>query len=245
VQIVVLPSIEEAGLRAAGIVAALVGAKPEAVLGLPAGNTPGPVYVELARLHREAGLSFARVRAFTLDEYVGLGPDHPASFRRALDDAFYRRVGVPADRVRSPDARAADPAAAARAYEAEIAAAGGFDLVLLGIGGNGHVAFNEPGSPFDSRTRVVTLSEATRAANRAAFDPEPVPREAITIGLATILAARELVLLATGPSKAAAVAQMIEGPVTTQLPASALQTHAHAIAILDEAAASRLTATRG
>jgi glucosamine-6-phosphate deaminase len=241
VKVVVLPSSEEAGLEAARIVAALVRAKPEAVLGLPAGNTPRPVYAELARLHRAEGLSFARVRAFNLDEYVGLGPEHLASFRRALDDGFYRLVDLPAAQAHAPDGRAADTAAAAAGYEAEIAGAGGFDLVLLGIGGNGHVAFNEPGSPFDARTRVVTLSEATRAANRAAFDPAPVPREAVTIGIATILAARRVVLLATGSTKSAAVAQAIEGPITAQLPASALQAHGDATVILDGAAASRLT----
>jgi glucosamine-6-phosphate deaminase len=245
VKVVVLPSAEEAGLEAARIVAALVRSKPEAVLGLPAGNTPRTVYAELARLHRAEGLSFAGVRAFNLDEYVGLGPEHPASFRRALDDGFYRLVDLPAEQAHAPDGRALDPAAAAVAYEAEIAGAGGVDLVLLGIGGNGHVAFNEPGSPFDTRTRVVALSDATRAANRPAFDPAPVPREAITIGIATILAARRVVLLATGPTKSAAVAQAIEGPITPELPASALQAHGDATFILDGAAASRLTRMHG
>ena len=244
-EIVVLSSPEEACLKAARIVAETVTARPAAVLGLPAGRTPGPVYAELGRLHREAGLSFARARAFNLDEYVGLGPDHPASFRRALVEALYLPVGLPADNARSPDGRAPDPAAAARAYEAEIAAAGGFELCLLGIGGNAHVAFNEPGSAFDSVTRVVTLSAATRAANRAAFDPDEVPRQAITIGIATILGARRVVLLATGPAKAAAVAQVIEGPIGADVPASALRLHRAATVILDGAAASRLTAARG
>ena len=244
-EIVVLPSPEEACVHAARIVAETVTARPAAVLGLPAGRTPGPVYGELARLHREAGLSFARARAFNLDEYVGLAPDHPASFRRALDEALYRPVGLPAESARSPDGRAPDPAAAARAYEAEIAAAGGFDLVLLGLGGNAHVAFNEPGSAFDSPTRVVTLDAATRAANRATFAPDEVPRQAITIGIGTILAARRVVLLATGAAKAAAVARALDGPIGVEVPASALRQHAAATAILDGAAASRLTPGRG
>jgi glucosamine-6-phosphate deaminase len=245
VEIVVLPTAAEACLRAARIVAEVVAARPAAVIGWPAGRTPGPVYAELLRRHREEGLSLARVRAFNLDEYVGLGPDHPASFRRALDEELYRPVGLPAANARSPDGRASDPAAAARAYEAEIAAVGGFDLVLLGLGGNGHVAFNEPGSPIDAPTRVVALSAATRAANHAAFAPEEVPREAITIGIATILGARRVVLLATGAAKSGAVAQSINGPITADVPASALRTHAEATAILDEAAASRLTGARG
>jgi glucosamine-6-phosphate deaminase len=245
VEIVILPSPEEACLHAARIVAGVVAARPAAVLGLPAGRTPGPVYAELARLHRDEGLSFAGVRAFNLDEYVGLGPDHPASFRRALDEALYRPVGLPAGNARSPDGRAADPEAAARAYEAAIAAAGDFDLVLLGIGGNAHVAFNEPGSPFDSPTRVVALSAATRAANRAAFDPAEVPTRAITIGLATILQARRVALLATGLAKSAAVEQAIEGPIDVAVPASALRAHDAFAVILDAAAASRLTAAGG
>ena len=194
--LIVLPSPEEVCASAARIVAEVLAAKPDAVLGLPAGNTPRPVYAELARLRRAGGLSFARAQTFNLDEYLGLPPDHPASFRRSMEEAFFRNVDLPPARAHAPDGQAADPAAAAARYEAAIAAAGGFDLVLLGIGANGHIAFNEPGSPFDSRTRVVTLNEETRAANRAAFGAEEVPRRAITIGIGTILASRRCVLLA-------------------------------------------------
>ena len=242
--LIVLPSPEEVCARAARIVAEALGAKPDAVLGLPAGNTPLPVYAELTRRHRAGALSFARARAFTLDEYLDLAPNHQASFRRFMEEALFRQVDLPRAQAHAPDGQAADPGAAAARYEAAIAAEGGFDLVLLGIGANGHIAFNEPGSPFDSRTRVVTLNEETRAGNRAAFGVEQVPRRAITIGMGTILEARRCVLLAYGVGKANAIARALEGPMTELVPASALQDHPDATAIVDGPAASRLTAPR-
>jgi glucosamine-6-phosphate deaminase len=241
VNVTILPTPEAACARVADIVAALLAAKPDAVLALPAGNTPLPVYAELARRHRERGLSFAQATAFTLDEYAGIGPDHQASFRRALDEALYRHVDLPPARAHAPDAGAADLDAACERYERAIAAAGGLDLCLLGIGGNGHVAFNEPGSPFDSRTRVADLADDTRAAAAGAFGGEPVPARALTIGIATILSARRCVLLAYGAAKAAVIARAIEAPASPALPASALQLHPDATIILDAAAASKLS----
>ena len=238
--VTVLPTAEAACLRVAEIAAGLLAAKPDAVLALPAGSTPRPVYGELARRHRAQRLSFARATAFTLDEYAGISGDHPASFRRYMHEALYRHVDLAPDRAHAPDARAADLDAECARYESAIAGAGGLDLCLLGVGGNGHIAFNEPGSPFDSRTRVVDLARETRVAAAAAFGTESAPARAVTVGIATILGARRCVLLATGASKAEIVARAIEAPPAPGLPASALQLHADATFILDAASASRL-----
>jgi glucosamine-6-phosphate deaminase len=239
-EIVILPSAEAVCLAGAEAVARLVARKPDAVLGLPTGATPRPLYAELVRRHRDLGLSFARVTTFNLDEYVGIEPDHPGSFRRYMDEVLFRHVDLAAARAHVPDGRAADVPASAAAYEAEIAAAGGLDLVLLGLGEDGHIAFNEPTSSLASRTRIKTLSAASRAANQPAFGTDPVPGHVITMGIATILGARRCVLLAHGARKAPALAAMVEGPVTSMLPASALQLHASATVLCDEAAATRL-----
>jgi glucosamine-6-phosphate deaminase len=240
VNVTVLPTAEAACLRVAELAAGLLVAKPDAVLALPAGSTPRPVYGELARMHRGQGLSFARATAFSLDEYAGISADHPASFRRYMHQALYRHVDLAPERAHSPDARAPDLDAECERYERAIAAAGGLDLCLLGIGGNGHIAFNEPGSPFDSRTRVVDLARETRVAAAAAFGTESTPARALTVGVGTILAARRCVLLATGASKAEIVARAVELPPSPELPASALQLHADAAIVLDAASASRL-----
>lgn len=238
--IVVLPTSEEVGLRGAEIVAEVLAGKPDAVLALPAGNTPRPVYADLVRRHREQGLSFARALSFALDEYAGIGPEHRASFARFLHDELYRHVDLPRAHTHAPHATATDLEGACLRYERAIEAAGGIDLCLLGIGGNGHMAFNEPGSAFDSRTRVVELADDTRAAAAGAFGAEAVPAFALTIGIATILSARRCVLLATGAAKAEVVARAIEAAPSPALPASALQLHPGATFILDAAAASRL-----
>jgi len=238
VNITILPTPEAACACAADIVADLLGAKPDAVLALPAGGTPRPVYADLARRHRAQRLSFARAIAFALDEYAGVAADDPVSFRRYLSDELYRHIDLP--RAHALDAQAADLDAECARYEGAIAAAGGVDLCFLGIGGNGHVAFNEPGSAFDSRTRVVDLAAETRAAAAASFGARPVPAHALTIGVATILSARRCVLLAYGGAKADVVARAIQETPSPALPASALQLHPDATFILDAAAASRL-----
>jgi glucosamine-6-phosphate deaminase len=240
-EVVILPSPEAVCAAAADEVARLVAREPDAVLGLPTGATPRPLYAELVRRHREGGLSFARVTTFNLDEYVGVAPAHAGSFRRY--DAFFRHVDLPPERAHVPDGLAADVPAACAAYEAAIVAAGGLDLVVLGLGEDGHIAFNEPTSSLASRTRIKTLSAASRAANQAAFGPDPIPGHVVTMGIATILEARRCVLLATGARKAPALAATVEGPVTSMVPASALQLHANATVICDEAAAARLTLT--
>jgi len=248
VDLVVLPSPEAVCQRAADIVVATLAAKPDAVLALPAGNTPRPLYAELVRRYRAGRVSFARATAFSLDEYAGLAPGHPMSFRRFMEEALYRHVDLPAARAWSPDGlavapdgQAVDGAEAGARYERAIADAGGLDLALLGIGANGHVAFNEPPSPFESRTRVVTLAAATRSAVAAAFGATPVPTAGLTIGIATILDARRCVQMAYGPAKAAAIARMLAAPPTPEVPASALQRHPNATVLVDAEAASRLT----
>jgi glucosamine-6-phosphate deaminase len=240
VEVVILPTAEAVCATGAALVARLVARKPDAVLGLPTGATPRPLYAELVRRHGAEGLSFARATTFNLDEYVGVAPTHPGSFRRYMDEVFFRHVDLPAARAHVPDGLAVDVPASCAAYEAAIAAAGGLDLVLLGLGEDGHVAFNEPTSSLASRTRIKTLSAASRAANQAAFGADPVPSHVITMGLATILGARRCVLLATGVRKAPALAAMVEGPVASMVPASALQLHANVTVLCDEAAASRL-----
>jgi glucosamine-6-phosphate deaminase len=234
-RVVIEPTAELYRL-AARRVAEQVRAKPACVLGLATGRSMLPLYDELARLHAAEGLSFARVTAFNLDEYVGVAPDEPGSFRHFMRVQLLERTDLPARSLHLPDAASRDPAGAARAYETAIAAAGGIDLQLLGLGRNAHIGFNEPGSSLASRTRVKALAEETRAAGAL---PRRV-RMAITMGLGTILDARACLLIATGAAKASAVAAAIEGPLTASAPASALQLHPQVFAYVDEAAAAKL-----
>jgi len=244
VEVIIVPTAEAACLRAARIVARLVREKPTAALALPTGSTPRGIYAELVRQHRAEGLSFARASAFNLDEYVGIPADHPGSFRRAVREALYRHVDLPPEQAHAPDGEAPDLPAACARYEAAIAAAGGLDLALLGLGTDGHIAFNEPTSSFASRTRLKTLADETRAANQAAFGAQPVPAHALTVGIATILEARRCLLVAFGAAKASAVEKTVEGPLAALVPASALQLHPHATVIVDEAAADGLRLRR-
>jgi glucosamine-6-phosphate deaminase len=233
----VLPGEAALGREAARRVAAAVAAKPGLVLGLAAGATPVPLYRELVRRHR-AGLDLSRLTTFNLDEFCGLAAADPRSFRHFTALHLLDPIGLPAARRHAPD-----PAAPCAAYEAAIAAAGGIDLQILGIGRNGHIGFNEPGSDLASRTRRVALAPATIAASAAAFGSEAaVPREGVTLGIGTILAARRILLLASGAAKAPAVAAALEGPVTADVPASALQRHADVTVLLDAAAAACLAA---
>jgi len=230
---------------AARRVAAEIRARPACVLGLATGRTMIPLYDELARLHRAEGLSFAAVTAFDLDEYVGVDPDEPGSFRHFVRERLQRRTDLRPEALHAPDGLARDPAAAARAYEAELGAAGGVDLQLLGLGVNAHIGFNEPGSSLASRTRVKTLSDETLVANREGLPAAVRERRlAITMGLGTILEARQCLCIATGAAKAGAVAALVEGPVTASAPGSVLQLHPDVIAYVDEAAAAGLLRRR-
>lgn len=227
---------------AADIVERLVRRRPDAVLGLATGSTPLPLYTELIRRHREEGLSFARCQGFILDEYVGLPAEHPEAYRNIIVSEFTEHIDIPPESVHGPDGLAADIPAACEAYEEAIADAGGIDVQILGIGTDGHVAFNEPGSSLGSRTRLKTLAEQTRIDNARFFggDLDEVPMHAITQGIGTIMQARHVVFLANGGHKAEAVRQMVEGPVSALWPASALQYHPHLTAFLDEEAGGRL-----
>jgi glucosamine-6-phosphate deaminase len=240
VKVFILKDAEAAAARVAGIVADTLRDRPAAVLGFATGETMRPVYAGLVARHRAGEADLSRATTFNLDEYVGVAPDHPASFHSFMRAALFDPLGLDPARTHLPCGDAEDPEAEARRYEAAIAAAGGIDLQLLGIGRNGHLAFNEPTSSLGSRTRLKTLTEATRKANAPAFAPAPVPRHAITVGIATILEARACVMLATGEAKSAAVARMIEGPLGADCPATALQLHPAATVVLDDAAASRL-----
>jgi glucosamine-6-phosphate deaminase len=239
-EVVIAPPGELARL-AADAVEGLVRATPEAVLGLATGSSPLAVYDELVRRHKE-GLSFARARAFMLDEYVGLPADHPERYRNVINKEFSSRVDLAPGAVQGPDGLAADLPAACAAYEQAIADAGGVDLQILGIGTDGHIAFNEPGSSLASRTRIKTLTKQTREDNARFFggSVDDVPRHCLTQGLATIMSARHLVLLASGRAKAEAVHQLVEGPISAMWPATIMQMHPHATVLVDDAAASRL-----
>ncbi len=209
-------------------------------LGLATGSTPRPAYRELLRGRAEDHGAFDDVTALLLDEYVGLDPDDPRSYRATIRSELTDGLAIPPERVLGPDATA-DPRSACAAYEATVSA-GGVDLQLLGIGRNGHIGFNEPGTPFDSLTHVVDLSPTTRADNARFFDrPEDVPTRAITQGIGTILRARRLLLAATGAAKATAVAAAIEGPVGPDCPASAIRRHPDVTVVLDRAAAAALS----
>ena len=238
---VVIATPDELARLAADAVEGLLRGRPEAVLGLATGSSPLAVYDELARRHKD-GLSFARARAFMLDEYVGLSADHPERYRNVIEKEIASRVDFAPGAVQGPDGLAEDLPAACAAYEASIAEAGGVDLQILGIGTDGHIAFNEPGSSLASRTRIKTLTKQTREDNARFFggSVDDVPRHCLTQGLATIMSARHLVLLASGRAKAEAVHQLVEGPISAMWPATIMQLHLHATVLVDPAAASRL-----
>lgn len=240
-EIVILPDSETIGRITANAIEELIARKPGSVLGLATGSSPLSVYDELARRYREEGLSFASARAFALDEYVGLPVGHTESYREVINREFTNKVDIPAENVSCPDGTEGNIAASGEVYEKSIQAAGGVDLQILGIGSNGHIGFNEPGSSLSSRTRVKTLLAQTRQDNARFFDNlDDVPRHVVTQGLGTIMEARHIVLIACGIGKAQAVRAFAEGPVSAFCPASVLQMHPHVTVLTDEEAASSL-----
>ncbi len=243
-EIIIQPDGAAASLLAARRVAALIRKKPDAVLGLATGSSPLALYAELIRLHREEGLDFQHVTTFNLDEYVGLRPSHPSSYNYFMAENLFRHINVNPERTFIPSGQVdgAGIEEYCACYEENIRRAGGLDLQILGIGGDGHIGFNEPGSSLASRTRIKTLTARTRADNAAFFTPpDPVPFHVITMGVGTIMEAREICLLGFGAGKAAAVVGAVEGPVTASVPASILQMHPVAKVFTDEAAAARLS----
>jgi len=241
----VLPDYEAMSEAAANVVAGRLRAKPESVFLLPTGTTPLGMYRRLVAMHESEGLSFARATFFNLDEYLGLRPDHPASYHVYMQENFYGRVDADPSRVHVPDGSAPDPEAECERYERAIREAGGVDLCVLGIGRNGHIGFNEPGSPFGSRTRVVRLAETTRRVNAADFEGNRAPECAISVGMRTIFDSREVLLLASGSNKTRAVAAALRGEVSEEVPASMLRRHPNALFLLDRDAASELATAGG
>lgn len=241
-EIVPLSSPEEVAVLAADVIEAAVRAHPSPVLGLATGSTPLPTYRELVRRHEAGdGPSYDGVRCFNLDEYVGLPPGHPESYRATIARELTDDLGIPADRVHGPDPTPDGLPTAGSRYETALVDAGGVDVQVLGIGTDGHLAFNEPGSSLGSLTRIKTLTDETRHDNARFFGSiDEVPRHVLTQGLATILRARHLLLLATGAAKAPALGAAVEGPLTASCPASVLQLHPHVTVLCDDAAAAGL-----
>jgi glucosamine-6-phosphate deaminase len=215
--------------------------QPALTLGLPTGRTPLPFYAVLREQSRARGTDWSRVRTFNLDEFVGVDPGAPGSYRAYMRRELFEAINLPASGIGFLDGCAPDPEAECARYERDIAAAGGIDLMILGIGSNGHIGFNEPAPGLEARTHRVRLQAETRAGNRAWFggDLQRVPAEALSMGMATILQARSVVLMATGAGKADVVAGMLRGPITTMLPASFLQLHPDVTVMLDAAAGRR------
>jgi glucosamine-6-phosphate deaminase len=239
-EVIIVGSRRAAGALVAEAVERLVHTRPEAVLGLATGDTPLPVYRALAERVR-AGLDLGGVRGFALDEYVGLPAGHPQSYRSVIDREVVQPLRLEPSAVHVPDGRGLGIETAGERYEDAILASGGVELQILGIGTDGHIGFNEPGSSFASLTRVKTLTRQTRADNARFFDSiDEVPVHSITQGLGTILRAKRLVLLAFGAQKARAVAAAVEGPLSASVPASAIQLHPRATVVVDEEAASLL-----
>lgn len=224
---------------AAGLFLAKLLAKPEAVLGLATGSTPIGIYQQLIAWHQEGLVDFSNARSFNLDEYVGLKPDHPCSYRYFMNEQLFDHINMKDTRV--PSGVAEDMEKEARDYDRAIERAGGIDLQLLGLGQNGHIGFNEPADEFSYGTQVVDLTESTIKANRRFFEKEEdVPRKAISLGIGGIMKAGQVVLCAFGANKAQAVRDMVYGPLSPRCPASILQLHKDAVILLDEEAAALL-----
>jgi len=240
-EIVITQDYDEMSKVSAQMIAREIKSKHDLVMGLATGDTPIGTYKELAKLHKTEGLDFSKITTFNLDEYVGLAPLHKNSYNYFMKENLFNHVNIDYSNVYVPQGNIDDPEEFSLWYEKKIKEAGGIDLQVLGIGGDGHIGFNEPVSSFASRTRVKALYKQTIEDNARFFEKEEdVPRFAITVGVGTILEAKKLLLIASGKKKAEVCAQFIEGPVTSQITASALQLHSYATVVLDEEAASKL-----
>jgi glucosamine-6-phosphate deaminase len=242
VRITVLDSSDEVAASLADRVATMLRDRPDAVLGLASGRTPVDGYAELRRRHAAGDTDWSRASTFNLDEFAGVDARHPGSFRQFMERHLFEGVNLRTERIHFLDGVAADLNAECERYEAALAAAGGIDLQLLGIGSNGHIGFNEPGEDLPVRTHRVRLMESTRRDNAILFgnDPSRVPEEALSMGIGTILSARHIVLVATGEKKAACIREAASGRLTTKVPASLLQVHPDVELLLDRQAASLL-----
>ena len=212
------------------------------VLGLPTGSSPLGVYRKLISAFREGKVSFSRVITFNMDEYLGLSSDHPQSYRYFMNDNLFSAVDIPPENTHVPDGMTTDGENECRTYEEAIKLAGGIELFMGGIGNNGHIAFNEPGSSLNSRTRIVTITSDTRAANARFFDGDitKVPVQALTVGIGTVMDAREVLIIVSGRQKARALQAAVEGGISHWCPLSCLQMHPNAIIVCDEEAAEEL-----
>ena len=241
-EIIIQPTYTKLVAVSAEIVRDALLKKPNLVLGLATGSTPIGLYEALIRMHKTDGLDFSEVTTFNLDEYVGIPPNHPYSYHTFMETHFFRAINIPPENCHIPQSTAVAHEEFCERYEAAIVAAGGIDIQVLGIGKDGHIGFNEPSSSLGSRTRIKTLTQSTLAANAPHFGDsvDAVPKMAITMGVGTIMDAKQCLLLASGASKAAAVAHAVEGPITAEVPASVLQMHPRTIVVIDEAAATQL-----
>lgn len=221
----------------ASLIVSLLQSNPKAVLGLATGSSPVGVYARLIEMHRKGLVSFSKATSFNLDEYIGLPVNHPQSYRSFMNEQLFNHIDINPDQTHIPNGNAADMEAECLAYDKKLDEYGPVDLQILGIGSNGHIGFNEPDASLNSKTHVVELLEDTREANARFFDSlEDVPRQAITMGIGSILKAKQILLLARGASKAEAIRNAVEGPITTQCPASLLQSHPNVIVLVDEEA---------
>jgi len=240
-EMIIQPDAETASRIAARLVAKLVRAKPDAVLGFATGDTPLLLYKELARLHKAEGLDFSRVTTFNLDEYIGVEPDHPCSYTRFMMENLFNHINVRPEKIHILNGMTKNIPEECARYEKAICDAGGIDLQVVGIGADGHIGFNEPSSSLSSRTRLKTLTDETRRDNARFFaNASEVPHDAITMGVGTIMESRRIVFLAFGRDKANIVAKAVEGPITAMVPASALQLHPDVKVFVDEVASCKL-----
>lgn len=240
-EVIIKSDYDAMSKEAAQIIASVIRRKPNCVLGLATGSTPIGLFKELIRMHTEEGLDFSKITTFNLDEYVGLPPIHDQSYHYFMYENLFKHINIALGNIHVPNGMAEDIDAFCEWYEEEIDRAGGIDLQVLGIGRDGHIAFNEPTSSLGSRTRLKTLTQETMDDNARFFEnKEDVPRYAITMGVGTIMEARICLLMCNGEKKAGTIKKAIEGPVTQMITASALQMHPDAIFILDEPAASKL-----
>lgn len=251
--IIVRKNYDELSKYTAEVIASLVRTKPDCVLGLATGSTPIGTYKELVRMHKEENLDFSQVKSFNLDEYYGIEIDlekpyeEDQSYARFMYEELFKHINIKTENIHLPDGQAKDPKAFCAWYEDEIKNAGGIDLQLLGIGGDGHWAFNEPGSSLGSRTRIQALTQQTLDDNYEGFykksgiEKNQMPHFAITMGIGTILETKNIIMIANGRNKAEVIAKSLEGPITSQITASAIQLHSGEITVvLDSAAASML-----
>jgi glucosamine-6-phosphate deaminase len=239
--VLIKENAQQMSLEAASQIASQIKLKPDSVIGFATGSTPLGLYKELIRMHQDEGLDFSKIISFNLDEYVGLPPSHPESYHYFMWENLFKHININPSNVHIPMGMAENIEAFCDWYEDKIKSYGGIDIQILGIGANGHIAFNEPGSSLGSRTRIKTLGEKTRLDNSRFFNNiDEVPKYAITMGVGTIMESKKLLLLANGINKADAIKATVEGPIMAKYPATIVQLHRYATVIIDKDAASKL-----